>query len=121
MLRTSKTFKIVFDNAGWAYLFNRHYAHKYEDGRQLAADVICLLAGGDARQWGGDDKELREMMLRDTEIIYVSSYNLPELAIDLAEGDVIVDGDTVYRRAYDEHLEVSCNAESDFLRAVSGW
>lgn len=120
MLRKSKTFKIVFDKLGGAILFNRHYARIYDDGKQLACDVICLLAGGDARTWDGSDDDLLKMMCREDLTTYESSYSLPEIAMMLAERDVIVDDDTVSLLCYSHHGRISGPTEATFFRTVSG-
>lgn len=93
MKTSTKSLKIAFDNAGGVVLFGRHYAYIIDDGKQLAADVICLLAGGDVRQWDGNNKALISAMRRSDLSGYENVYTVGEIAGILAGAYVKVDED----------------------------
>ena len=54
---------IAFDNGGGAALMCGVYAHCYDDGKQLAADVLAIICGANPwKDWDGNDEELRRAM-----------------------------------------------------------
>ena len=55
-------FEILFDNGGGALLLTRKFCHSYCDGKQLAQDVLALIAGASTSDWDGNQPEFRRVV-----------------------------------------------------------
>ena len=121
MQTSTKSLKIAFDNGGGVTLFGRNYAHSYDDGKQLARDVISLLAGSDVRHWDGNDDDIRRGMKEEDLSRYEAVYTLPEIAHLLANAKIEVDEDDVYVRDGSRrgNNPLSGHTEREFFRSVS--
>lgn len=124
MMTTIKNIRIAFDGGGGAIIWSRNYAHSYNDGQQLAADVLCILAGGDINAWDGNDEDLRDAMRKDpTGCEHYPGrydvYTLAEVADLLANASVKVDEDGVSILDGRSNSHLSGHTESAFFRAVS--
>ena len=55
---------VAFDNGGGATLVCKGYAHFYQDGKELARDVLAIICGADPLEdtWDGNDLELHKAM-----------------------------------------------------------
>ena len=121
MQTSTRSLKVAFNNGGDVTLFSRNYAHGYDDGKQLAADVISLLAGSDVRQWDGNDDDIRVGMTKEDLSRYEAVYTLPEIADLLAHARIEVDENEVYVRDGSRrgNNPLSGHTEREFFRAVS--
>ena len=88
---------IAFDNAGGATLICGRYAHFYDNGQQLASDVLAIICGASpCRDWDGNDLDLYKAMRKGDLDGYDKVLTFDAIRGTLAEpSSVEIDGDEV--------------------------
>jgi hypothetical protein len=51
---------LVFDGGGGVTFVCGNYAHMYDDGKQVATDILDLISGGDPDGWDGHEPAVLE-------------------------------------------------------------
>jgi len=115
---------IAFDNGGGATLVCGTFAHSYDDGKQLAADVLAIICGANpSKDWDGNDEELRGAMRSADLSQYDKVLYLADVRATLAYPNrVAIEFDGSYIDGYEVSVDgqrISGRTLSTFWRTIS--
>lgn len=118
-----KAIRINFDNGGGIQLWSDDYAHSYDDGKQVAEDVLAIFSGAiPGSEWDGNEPELLEALLGGETERFASNvtYSLDEIhdllnnsGIEIEDGEVFIPS----KRRSQNGL-VSGYSEREFFKAL---
>ena len=92
---------VAFDNGGGCTLVCGNFAHSYDNGKQVAADVLAIICGADpSKDWDENDVELRKAMRTENMDLYDKVLSFEAIRdtladpsnIEVEDDDVSIDG-----------------------------